>query len=178
MIGSICGKTKKRDEKIMRFTYCPHCGKELIKKEIGDEGLIPYCKECKVPLWDMFVTSVICAVVNEFDEIALIQQSYGPEKRYVCVAGIMKINESAEDTVVREVKEEIGQEVNEVQFVRSYPYEAKEMLMLGFKARVNKKEFDLSGEVALADWVPFKEALGKLREGSIAWQLVKEVIEG
>ena len=22
----------------MRFTYCPHCGKELIKKEIGDEG--------------------------------------------------------------------------------------------------------------------------------------------
>lgn len=161
----------------MRFKYCPHCGKELIKKEIGDEGLIPYCESCKVPLWDMFTTSVICAVVNEYNEIALIQQSYGPEKRYVCVAGIMKLNESAEDTVIREVKEEIGQDVNEVQFIRSFPYEAKEMLMLGFKASVKKQDFDLSGEVSLATWVPFEEALGKLREGSIAWQLVKEVVE-
>ncbi|MBE5927647.1 MAG: NUDIX domain-containing protein [Lachnospiraceae bacterium] len=161
----------------MRFKYCPHCGKELIKKEIGDEGLIPYCEGCKVPLWDMFTTSVICAVVNEENEVALIQQSYGQERRYVCVAGIMKLNESAEDTVIREVKEEIGQDVQKVEFIRSYPYEAKEMLMLGFKAFVKKQEFELSGEVALAKWVAFNEALEMLREGSIAWQLVKEVCE-
>lgn len=49
----------------MRFTYCPHCGNKLIKKEIGDEWLIPYCSCCKIPLWDMFTTSIIAAVVNE-----------------------------------------------------------------------------------------------------------------
>ena len=161
----------------MRFTFCPHCGNKLIKKEIGDEGMIPYCEKCKVPLWDMFTTSIICAVVNECDEVALIQQSYGEAKKYVCVAGIMKIGESAEDTVVREVKEEIGQDVHKVEFVKSYPYDAKEMLMLGFKASVKKAEFSLSGEVAIAEWVPFDKALCILKEGSIAWQLVKTVIE-
>lgn len=29
----------------MRFQYCPHCGKKAELKEIGDEGLIPYCAQ-------------------------------------------------------------------------------------------------------------------------------------
>lgn len=49
--------------------------------------------------------------------------------------------------------------------------------MLGYKAFVDKKDFTLSGEVDSAEWVKFDEALPLLREGSIAWQLVKEVIE-
>lgn len=159
----------------MHFVHCPHCGEKLIQKEIGDEGLIPYCESCSVPLWDMFTTSVICAVVNEYDEVALLRQNYVSATKYVCVAGIMKIGENAEDTVVREVKEELGVDVETVQYVRSYPYEKKEMLMLGFYATAKKKDFELSGEVDAAEWVPLDEASGKLREGSIAWQLVREV---
>lgn len=49
--------------------------------------------------------------------------------------------------------------------------------MLGYKAVVKKGDFQLSREVDSADWVKFEEALARLREGSIAWQLVKEVIE-
>lgn len=161
----------------MRFTYCPHCGSELIKKEIGDEGLIPYCTQCKVPLWDMFTTCIICAVVNEEQEVALLRQNYVSATKYVCVAGVMKMGESAEETARREVKEEIGQDVERLEYIQSYPYDKKEMLMLGYKASVKKKEFKLSGEVDSVEWVKFEEALDKLREGSIAWQLVKSVIE-
>ena len=64
----------------------------------------------------------------------------------------------------------------ELQFVQSYPYEKKEMLMLGFKAVVKKNEFKLSGEVDSVKWFKFDEALENIREGSIAWQLVKRVI--
>lgn len=160
----------------MRFSYCPHCGTKTILKEIGDEGMIPFCETCSLPLWDMFTTSIIAAVVNEFDEVALLRQNYVSTTKYVCVAGIMKLGESAEETVVREVKEEIGQDVIELSFVRSYPYDKKEMLMLGYKAVVKKQEFRLSGEVDSVEWVPFDQALSKLREGSIAWQLVKCVI--
>ena len=71
----------------MRFTYCPHCGTKLIRKEIGDEGMIPYCENCSVPLWDMFTTSIIAAVVNEYDEVALLQQSYVSSSKYVCSFG-------------------------------------------------------------------------------------------
>ena len=160
----------------MRFTYCPHCGNELIKKEIGDEGLVPFCEKCSIPLWDMFETCIITAVVNEYDEVALLKQSYVTTANYVCVAGHMKIGESAEETVIREVKEELGLDVENLTFIRTYPYEKKEMLMLGFKAVVKKADFIYSQEVDSAKWFAFEEALENIREGSIAWQLVKEVI--
>ena len=159
----------------MRFTFCPHCGEQLTKKEIGDEGLIPYCESCKVPLWDMFTTCVICAVVNEDRQIALIRQGYVSATNYVCVAGIMKLGESAEECAVREIQEEIGQKADSLEFIRSYPYEKKEMLMLGFLARVKKADFRLSGEVDSVAWFDLEDAPSKLRPGSIAWQLVTEV---
>ena len=161
----------------MHFTYCPYCGTELIGNEIGDEGIIPYCNNCNIPLWDMFTTSIIAAVVNEYGEVALLRQNYVSTTKYVCVAGIMKIGESAEETVIREVKEEIGQDVESLEFISSYPYEKREMLMLGYKATVRKKDFKLSGEVDSVEWVKYENALSLLRERSIGWQLVKAVIE-
>lgn len=161
----------------MRFTYCPHCGRKLTQRSIGDEGIMPFCDECNIPLWDSFTTSVIVAVVNEFDEIALLRQSYVSKDTYVCVAGIMKPDESAEDAVRREVKEEIGQKAEVIEYIGSYPYPGKEMLMLGFKARVKKKELRLSGEVDSAEWFSFVDAPSKLRDGSIAKRLVECVIE-
>ena len=160
----------------MRFTYCPHCGQELIHREIGDEGLIPYCDRCKVPLWDMFTTCIICAVINEDHEVALLRQNYVSTTSYVLVAGVMKLGESAEETAAREVLEEIGQTVDSLQFIHSYPYEKKEMLMLGFRADVKKAPFRLSGEVDRVEWCPLNDALSKLRHRSIAWQLVNEII--
>lgn len=159
----------------MRFQYCPYCGTKAEKREIGDEGIIPYCAQCGIPLWDMFTTSVIAAVVNEYGEIALLRQNYVSTTNYVCVAGIMKPGESAEETVVREINEELGLDVNSVEYVKSYPYEKKGMLMLGFKAVAAKKDFALSGEVDTAEWVKPEDAPRQLREGSIAWQLVKAV---
>lgn len=160
----------------MKFRYCPHCGARLIKKEIGDEGLIPFCDSCNVPLWDVVTPCIITAVVNEQREVALLRQDYVTTSNYVCVAGVMKLGESAEETVMREVQEEIGQQVEKVTYVKSYPYEKKEMLMLGFRADVTKRELVLSGEVDAAKWIPFDEALSYIKEGSIAWKLVKAVI--
>ncbi len=160
----------------MHFTYCPHCGSKLIEKEIGDEGMIPFCEKCSIPLWDLFTTSIIAWVVNEQDEIALLRQNYVSESHYVCVAGIMKLGESAEETVIREVAEELGLEVQKLQYIRTYPYEKKEMLMLGYLATVKKQSFTLSQEVDAAEWVPLDEALSLLREYSIAWQLVNKII--
>lgn len=160
----------------MHFTYCPHCGEHLIEKEIGDEGMIPFCESCSIPLWDIFTTCIIAAVVNEYGEIALLRQNYVSATKYVCVAGVMKTGESAEDAVIREISEETGLQVEDLHYIRSYPYNKKEMLMLGYKAIVKKKEFMLSKEVDSAEWVKPDNALRLLREGSIAWQLVREVL--
>ena len=106
-------RQKQRGNEVnMHFTYCSHCGTKLIPKEIGDEGEIPFCINCNIPLWDMFTTCIIAAVVNENGEIALLRQNYVSATKYVCVAGIIKMGESAEETVIREVKEETGLDVS------------------------------------------------------------------
>ncbi len=48
--------------------------------------------------------ALLRAVVNEYQEVALLRQNYVSATKYVCVAGIMKIGESAEETVIREIK--------------------------------------------------------------------------
>lgn len=176
-INTVKIKIGYRSQSTMRHIYCPICGSQLVKKEIGDEGLIPYCNMCEKPIWDSFTTSIICAVVNEQQEIALIRQGYVSEHSFICVAGIMQMGESAEDTVIREVKEELGLDVVQLRYIQSYPYLKKEMLMLGFCAEVRKEAFQLSQEVDSANWFSFDEALSQIKEGSIAWQLVKTVIE-
>lgn len=160
----------------MHFSFCPYCGSKLENREIGDEGLIPYCADCKLPLWDMFTTCIIAAVVNEEREVALLRQNYVSTTKYVCVAGVMKLGESAEETAVREVKEELGLDVQALDYIKTYPYEKKEMLMIGYRAIVRKADFSLSKEVDAVEWVKYEDALEKMREGSIAWQLVKAVI--
>ena len=102
----------------MHFTYCPYCGEKSVKKEIGDEGWIPYCNGCQIPLWDMFTTSIICAVVNEYNEVALLRQNYVSTTKYVCVAGIMQMGENAEETAKREIKEELGLEVLDLKYIQ------------------------------------------------------------
>lgn len=160
----------------MRFIYCPHCGSELTERSIGDEGVLPYCEKCGIPLWETFTTSIIAAAVNEYDEIALLRQDYVSTDNLVCVAGIMKPGESAESAVKREIREELGLEVQNLRYIGSYPYEKKEMLMLGFEASVKKAEFALSGEVDAAQWIPLSQAPTRLRQGGIAWQLVREIL--
>ena len=48
--------------------------------------------------------------------------------------------------------------------------------MLGFVATADKKEFQISGEVDAAEWFTIEEALTKLKEGSIAMQLLLDYI--
>lgn len=159
----------------MHFEYCPHCGTKTVLKEIGDEGKIPYCGQCQIPLWDLFTVCIICAVINEYDEIALIRQQYVSAANFVCVAGVVQFGENGEETAVREIEEELGLTVEKLEYVRSYFYEKKQMLMLGYRADVKKSDFHLSEEVDFAAWIPLSEAVPCLREGGIAWQLVKEV---
>ncbi len=155
----------------MKFTYCPHCGTKTTLKEIGDEGMIPYCETCEIPLFEMFSTCVLSIVVNELCEVALIQQSYG-NPRFAGVAGYMKCGETAEESAKREVIEEIGFVPESLTFLESHWFDMKCQLMLGFLVRVKKTDFRLSGEVAQAKWFSFDEAVRTVREGSIVQKLI------
>lgn len=159
----------------MKFEFCPKCGMKLTPKTIGDEGLVPYCTKCERPWFSFSYPCVICLVINENNEIALIKQSYG-EDRYVCVAGYIKQGESAEECAAREVKEEIGLEVQSVRYISSYSYEKRDNLMLGFVCFVKSCDFTLSCEVDKAMWFTPEEADEKLKNANIAHRLLMDYL--
>ena len=166
-----------KGKKIMKFTYCPHCGTRLTEKEIGDEGLVPYCGNCRIPLFDMFSTCIIALVVNEKDEALLLRQSYISNHYYNLVSGYMKPGERAEEAAVREIAEETGVAVDRLEFVGTYWFGKKDMLMIGFFARAKKQEPKLSGEVDAAEWVPVTSAIEMVHpSGSVSHTLVEKYI--
>ena len=141
----------------MQFKYCSECGEKLILKEAGDDGFVPFCNSCNKYYFDIFPSCVIVLVANEFDEIVLLRQSYLSDKYHTFVAGYMCAGENAETAAKREVKEEIGLDIDSLDFAGTYWFEQKGLLMLGFIARVKKSDFVLSKEVDSAKWAKVDE---------------------
>ncbi len=161
----------------MDFIHCPMCGERLGRRSVGDEGEVPYCGGCGRPWFAFSYPCVICIAVNEYNEIALIRQTYATT-RFVCVAGFIACGETAENAAVREINEEIGLEVLGVKYIGSYYYEKNDNLMLGFAVKVKKADFRLSeAEVETAEWFTPTEAEELLSQGTIGICLLHDWIK-
>lgn len=141
----------------MKYKFCPNCGSKLIKKSAGDDGMVPYCDNCKQYWFDTFHNCVIVLTYNEFDEIVLSRQGYLSDKYATLTAGYMEPGETAEVTAIREVKEEIGLDIETLEYAGTHWFGAKDMLMHGFIGFTHKKELKLSQEIDSAEWVPALE---------------------
>ena len=142
----------------MELNFCTQCGDTLEYKEIGDEGKQKYCKRCNKFFFDNPASCVIVAIVNENKQVLLLKQNYISIKKYTLCSGYLKKGETLEDTVVREVMEETGQQVIYCEYVQSYYFAPKNLIMTGFIAYVRASEFTLSNEVDDLIWVDLDKA--------------------
>lgn len=142
----------------MHYKYCPECGEKLINKIAGDDGETPFCQTCNKYWFDSFSSCVIVLVYNEFDEIVLARQSYLSDKYTSFTAGYISPGETAEESAIREVKEELGIEIKKLDYAGTYWFEPRHQLMHGFIAYSPKCELNLSQEVDSAQWVPALDA--------------------
>ena len=141
----------------MKFIYCPICGEELSEKIIGDEGLVKYCVSCNRPYFDSPASCVEVLVINEHNQILLLKQNYISQTHWGVISGYVKNGDTLEETVIREVMEETGQHVEKMQYVESYYFKPKELIMAGFIAFVNAKPFNNSDEVDELIWCEINE---------------------
>lgn len=143
----------------MRFNYCPHCGMKAVERPIGDEGLVPFCEKCSIPLFDMFSSAIIVLVVNDEGKVALLRQNYISTQYRNLVSGYMKPGETAEETARREVIEEIGIELKELRLIGTKWFAPKDMLMIAFIGYAKNTDFKLSDEVNSVEWVSAEDAI-------------------
>lgn len=142
----------------MHYICCPICGTKLTARAAGDDGQVPYCENCGKYWFDTFPSSVIVLVHNEFGEIVLGKQSYMSDIYESFTSGYITPGETAEETAYREVEEEIGLELETLEYAGTYWFAKGGMLMHGFIGYAKKRDLTLSDEVDSAEWVPAEDA--------------------
>jgi NAD+ diphosphatase len=116
-----------------RHHYCGTCGAAMSAAK-GGHVLIctnPVCKHEEFPRTD----PAVIVLVSDGERALLGRQASWPPGRYSTIAGFVEIGESLEDAVAREVYEETGVEVGEIEYHSSQPWPFPSSLMLGFTAR-------------------------------------------
>ena len=90
------------------YMFCPLCTDPLETKTVGGaERRQCTAKECGFVFWNN-PTPVLAAITHRRDEVILIQAIGWPKHWYSLVTGFHEAGESAQEGVLREVKEELG----------------------------------------------------------------------
>lgn len=110
--------------------FCGACGKEMLHSE---KERAMYCPVCGNTAYPMIAPSVIVAVLDG-NRILLTryQPSHNSYSHYALIAGYVEAGETPEDTVRREVMEEVGLKVKNIRYYKSQPWGFTGTLLLGF----------------------------------------------
>jgi NAD+ diphosphatase len=157
--------------------YCSICGNKLIVKPVDKEGDIPYCGQCDKLFFPQINLAMIAILTNSKNQICLVNQN-SLSKFKVLIAGYIKPGENLENCVRREIKEEIGVDIENCEYMSSHYYENNNVLMTGFHATTNQSDLKIDDtEIDSANWYELDDALWRIREGSIAYKLVDQFIK-
>jgi NAD+ diphosphatase len=156
--------------------FCGRCGART--ERVGGERAMG-CPSCGLHVYPRLSPAVIM-VVTRGDELLLARGARFPTPVYSALAGFVEPGESLEEAVAREVREEVGIEVDGIRYVGSQPWPFPNSLMVGFVARWRSGELSLDpNEILDAGWYRKDGAL-PVTPGppSIAHRLIAGVLDG
>lgn len=160
----------------MIFKFCPLCGEKLELKNNYDEGMVPYCNNHKELYFDLPKPCMVVAVIRD-DKVLLLKQSYIFKNSKVLLSGYVGVDETVEETVYREVKEESGIEVENIRYIGSDYVGGKELLMLTYIADYKAGEINKSTEVEFIEWVNLCDALEQMKEDKVGTKVIKQILK-
>ncbi|HEY5460653.1 MAG TPA: NAD(+) diphosphatase [Deferrimonas sp.] len=151
--------------------FCGKCGGRTDPLE-GERGRA--CAGCGLHFFPRVTPAIIVAVVRN-GKILLAQSSRFPTAFYSVLAGFVEPGETFEECVHREIREEVGVEVENLRYFGSQPWPFPHSLMVGFTASYLGGDLVLEEkEIVQAGWFGAEEVL-RLRiphHGTIARQLI------
>jgi mutator protein MutT len=99
--------------------FCPFCG---AKEFVWDGVKAHNCGACRRRLYVNEAAATVALITNAQGELLFIRRKYDPARGTLDLpGGFVDLGETAEHAIIREVKEELGLEVSELQFFGSFP---------------------------------------------------------
>ncbi len=108
--------------------FCGSCGHKMLPDH-KERMLI--CPQCHHLVYPRISPAVIVGVINK-DRLLMSKYAGRSYKNYALIAGFTEIGESAEQTVAREVMEEVGLRVKNIRYYKSQPWAFSGSLLMGF----------------------------------------------
>ena len=144
------------------FKFCPRCAGPLVTRaHHGRERKLCGAPGCGFVHWGN-PTPVVAAIIEHEGQVLLARGKNWPEKMFALVTGFLEASESAEEGVLREVKEEVGLDGEVVGLVGVYPFELRNELIIAFHVRT-------SGAIVLGEELAAYKLIAK--EKLRAWPL-------
>ncbi len=132
------------------WIYCPTCGKEL---EDSKTERAKICQTCSKPYYPVISPAVIVAVSKGNKLLLARNNNFPNRKRYSILAGFVEPGESLEETVAREIEEEVSIQVKNIRYFGSQSWPFPHSLMLGFTAEYESGDIRVDGvEIGDAGW--------------------------
>jgi NAD+ diphosphatase len=129
-----------------------HCGRCATPTQRQTEELSRTCPQCGLHHFPRISPAVIVRI-ERGDEILLARSPHFAPGVYSTLAGFVEPGESLEETVLREVHEEVGVTVTNLRYFSSQPWPFPNSLMVGFVADYESGELALQpGEIEDAGW--------------------------
>jgi NAD+ diphosphatase len=129
--------------------FCGRCGTPTQVKLHERARECPNCRQVHYPR----IAPAIMALVRRGRELLLARSPHFAPGMYSALAGFVEPGETLEQTLVREVREEVGIEVANVRYFASQPWPFPHSLMIAFNADYAGGEITPEpGEIEAADW--------------------------
>ena len=116
------------------------------------------CDNCGLMEFPKICPAVIIGVTDN-NRILLSKYAGRSYKNYALLAGFTEIGETLEETVQREVMEEVGLKVKNIRYYKSQPWAFTDTMLMGFFCELDgedKIKID-EDELALAEWFEREE---------------------
>lgn len=152
--------------------FCGQCGSRMDKVQWE---MAMHCHTCQHRSYPR-VSPCIIVAIRHGNKILLAQGERQKQSGYYStLAGFVESGESLEQAVHREVKEEVGVQVKNLEYYGSQPWPFPHSLMMGYLAEYDSGDIKVDGhEIIDAKWFDFDELPNVPPKFSIAGHLIEE----
>ena len=165
-----------------RHQFCGVCGSPSVSREAG------HMRKCAngdsgAEHFPRLDPAVIMLIHDGGERLILGRQRNWPPGQHSVLAGFVEQGESLEDAVAREISEEVGVDITDIDYHSSQPWPFPSSIMLGFNARATQTDLKVDlNELEGAAWFsrdyllasPENDAFRLPRKDSISRRLIED----
>ncbi len=158
--------------------FCGICGQRMKPSET-ERAMI--CTGCGATVYPPIGPAVI-VLIRDGNRAVLTkyQATHSSYKRYALVAGYVETGETPEETVIREVREEVGLHVKNIRYYKSQPWPLSGTLLLGYVCDLDGEDTIVreEGELSVAEWISREDIPNRADDVSLTSEMMERFRTG